>query len=485
MSAVLLAQGNAIQIPLRDKSVQCCVCSPPYLGLRLYNGVEPTVWGGDPACTHTWKKPRRTPKRGHAGGKSTLVGTQTAMLSKDATDQGSVCLRCGAWRGMLGNEIAPDCFAWARGAPPCPFCYTCHLRTIFAQVWRVLRDDGTLWLNIADSFSSGGRGTSIHHQEKLGFATATAQALGRKSTQGFKPKNLLGIPWRVALALQQDGWILRSDIIWEKPSCMPESVRDRFTRSHEYLFLFAKRARYYFDQDAMRESYSAKGLNDAVHAYGYGLDSKMHQAIKDGVHGAGGLNDPTITRDTFYQHGGRNARTVWRITSKGYPGAHYATFPAALVEKCILAGTSEHGCCPACQAPYVRQTAVDYVNPGNRTTNGPRSLANRHQTAGFAVRLEKTIDTAGWAPGCSCNAGPPRPCIVCDPFIGSGTTALVARALGRHAVGLDLSYPYLRDQARPRLQLDALAAWEGRENHQPHETYEDLPLFQREEGRHA
>ena len=471
MSAILLVQGDAVQIPLREKSVQCCVCSPPYFGLRSYTGVEPSIWGGDPACTHKWSKPNSTPKRGHPGDKSTLVGTQTAMLSKEATDQGSVCLRCGSWRGMLGNENTPDCLAWARSEPPCPRCYVCHLRTVFASVWRVLRDDGTLWLNCGDSYTNGNRmthGTRVGNKQQTNRGSnGTNDPPRAPQPPGLKPKNLLGIPWRVALALQEDGWILRSAITWCKRSPMPESVRDRPTSATEMVFMFAKQSQYFYDAVAVQEP----SVSDHASGNGYARAPRLS-------YNGRGQDAPWTNIG-----GSRNLRNFWVLGPEGFSGQHYATFPRALVERCIRAGSSEHGCCSACGAPQVRQ--VERITGEVPSHNGSSFLRGKTHDARFLLAAvgirERTVavTTTCWATSCACKAGAPRPCIVFDPFCGSGTSMLVALALGRHAVGLDLSYPYLKTQARPRLQLDALKAWETDtgNGHQPHESYEDLPLF--------
>jgi hypothetical protein len=244
---------------------------------------------------------------------------------------------------------------------------------------------------------------------------------------------------------------------------MPESMQDRPTRSHEYVFLLSKRERYFYDGEAVREEAIA-GWNGSSFTSAYDIATK-----------------PNLGQSARLEKPGRNARTVWRIPAEGFAGAHFATFPSALATRCILAGTSAHGVCRACGAPWRREVDIQYHNPGNRTTNGPRSLENRYQTAGFPLRLEKQIATTGWAPNCRCFYGPgfadPVPALVLDPFCGSGTTLLAARALGRHGVGLDLSWPYLSTIARARLELTALAAWEGRNGSVPTTIYADLPLF--------
>lgn len=209
------------------------------------------------------------------------------------------------------------------GLEPTPEEYIAAMVEVFRCVRDVLADDGTLWLNIGDSYSQNGGG----EQGKTG------QRANRRHTQkrilppvkGVPPKNLLGIPWRVALALQADGWILRQDIIWHKPNPMPESVRDRCTKAHEYIFLLAKSERYYFDHDAMREK--------AVGARG-GAPKKIHSESAQGKHGA-----TSALHKSWNGSETRNRRSVWTVATHSYKGAHFATFPPDLIEPCILAGS--------------------------------------------------------------------------------------------------------------------------------------------------
>jgi DNA modification methylase len=201
---------------------------------------------------------------------------------------------------------------------------------VFREVKRVLRSDGTVWLNLGDTFArDSGKSPTVRHVDGRAKNYDPSKA-GRPqaSNYGMKPKDLVGIPWRVAFALQADGWYLRSDIIWAKPNPMPESVTDRPTKAHEYLFLLSKSPRYYFDADAVREApapYERKGGSaswtaDSGHTNGVG-SSSFHQMSEVG----------------------RNLRSVWTIATQPYPGAHFATFPQALVEPCIKAGCPEGG----------------------------------------------------------------------------------------------------------------------------------------------
>jgi DNA modification methylase len=270
--------------------------------------------------------------------------------------------------GQIGLEDSPDAFVE-------------RLVEVFREVRRVLRDDGTLWLNLGDSYAAqgGGHGGRVDNQMGVGAKRAHLAGAGDQSARvapnGLKPKDLVGIPWRVAFALQADGWYLRSDIIWHKPNAMPESVTDRPTKAHEYVFLLAKCDRYYYDADAIRE----KNVSTSGGPWSKKYRDEQRKAI-NGSESFGRRWNPD----------GKNARSVWTITTKSYSEAHFATFPTELPERCIKAGSREG-------------------------------------------------DT------------------VLDPFMGSGTTAWVARHLGRQAVGCELNAEYL-DIAARRLQQQSLLA---------------------------
>lgn len=287
----------------------------------------------------------------------------------------------------------------------------------------------------------------------------------RKPPANFKPKDLMGQPWMLAFALRADGWYLRQDIIWAKPNPMPESVTDRCTKAHEYIFLLTKSARYYYDAEAIKETVNggahARGPGNKTHkgttAYEQGSTehrtkaglvdyAKRQRAIGVGPKaadaGSGTKYNESFSASITDLVSTRNKRSVWEIATEPFPEAHFATFPTELVKPCILAGTSEKGCCEACGSPWQREVSVEYENPGNRTTNGDRSLANRETTAGFERRLEKRTETVGWKASCSCNAGL-VPCTVLDTFNGSGTTGIVALANRCNYIGIELNPEYV------------------------------------------
>lgn len=251
------------------------------------------------------------------------------------------------------------------------------------------------------------------------------------------------IPARVALALQVDGWTLRSDIIWHKPNPMPESITDRPTKAHEYIFLFSKQARYFYDTEAMKEP-------NATTSTEWGeTDNRSH----------GNSEESKKNGKGFYRVGsvtnGRNRRSVWDITPQPYSGAHFATWPEALVDIMIRAGTSEKGACGECGKQWERivekKTRGHDWNKNNR--NGGARM-EKGQSLSEAMPKDYEVKTLGWQPPCSCNASL-VPATILDPFCGSGTTGVVAQRLGRSFIGLDLSYLYLHEQARRRI-ADAL-----------------------------
>jgi DNA modification methylase len=302
---VRLYQGDVLDVlrEMDEGSVQTCVTSPPYWGLRDY---------GD--------------------------------------------------QGQLGLE-------------PTPGEYVARMVEVFREVRRVLRGDGTLWLNLGDSYFGSGKGptapTGMH-----GANGTPVPIRGVYTHETIKPKDLVGIPWRVALALQDDGWWLRSDIIWAKPNPMPESITDRPTRSHEYLFLLTKSARYFYDYKAVQEP-----LSSTPEQY-----LRAGKSVRDN-HAFGEVAGRPLGPSSFATvPDGRNARSVWTITTKPYSGAHFATFPPELPSRCIKAGSASGD-------------------------------------------------------------------LVLDPFSGAATTALVARGLGRRAVGIELNPEYLAISAERLKQL--------------------------------
>jgi hypothetical protein len=325
-----------------------------------------------------------------------------------------------------------------------------HIVLVARALWRVLREDGTFWLNFGDSYSSTAPGTIVDAGLMTGKHINTDRYQRPQTPTGLKPKDLIGIPWRVAFALQADGWYLRSDIIWAKGvsfcptysgSCMPESVRDRPTKGHEYVFLLSKSKRYFYDGDAVRESYTEAGFKRQQSGRktmwgriveGDHRDDRSRQDMKsyeaDDLNPTG-RNLRTVwtqeDRDAFaaycqqygvdfntllsgYLDGQRDIKDVFVINPGSYAGAHFATFSPALVEPMIKAGTSARGCCPECGAPWERVTEKEFIpqqdvsrEKGIRGNGSQKTLDSTDGREGYP-RGTTAVTTTGWTPTCSC-----------------------------------------------------------------------------------
>jgi DNA modification methylase len=427
-----LMHGDALEIlpGLPEGFAQTCVTSPPYWGLRDY-GVAPRIWGGEPGCRHAWG-------RGERGRRSDLLPAErTRSRGRLGTDGrqgraglegGRFCRRCGAWRGCLGLE--PD-----------PGLYVEHLVCVLREVRRALREDGTLWLVLGDTFAA-----ARTYQVRDAKRPDPGGRLPASVPAGLKPKDLVGIPWRVAFALQADGWWLRSDIVWAKPNPMPESVRDRPTRAHEYVFLLAKRHRYFYDPDAIREP-------DCGRSAGSGYVRPERLTYRD-------ARGPRGQEREWRPGGGRNRRSVWKVATQPFPGAHFATFPPRLVEPCVLAGSSPTAC-GRCGAPWRRLVASERLLDGKHVVSGSWTDPAQRLTRGRAPlpsgaghwRCSVRRVTLRWEPSCDHLDDVGR-CTVLDPFAGSGTTGVVACRHGRDFLGIELNAEYAR-LARRRLEAAA------------------------------
>lgn len=451
---VSILQGDALTElhKLPSNHFHCVVTSPPYWGLRDYGTG---VWeGGDPACDHI------TPSGfsvatcslgASSGGRSDA--THARSVERQRRPYRDTCGKCGARRidQQIGLEASPD--EWVA-----------RLVEVFREVRRVLRSDGTLWLNIGDSYAAGKAGRTDHGSDdptsRLGpdragipNGTQPGPVILRKAPAGYKSKDLVGQPWMLAFALRADGWWLRSEIIWAKPNPMPESVTDRPTKAHEQVFLFTKEARYSYDAEAVREK-------DAGLPSGNGFAGRQGDARHTAVNGGYG------TAERFEPGTGRNLRSVWTIATDPLPSVevdgekldHFASYPVELARRCILAGTSAKGCCSECGAPWARVVERETENRSNAALAGTTINGKGHVSSqvrdGHDIRngpCSITI-TTGWRPTCLCSAPPEpalddwretgdlrTPCRVLDPFGGSGRTALAAAELGRDCTLIELS----------------------------------------------
>jgi DNA modification methylase len=338
---------------------------------------------------------------------------------------------CGATRvdRQIGLEATPD-------------AYLAEMVAVFREVRRVLRPDGTCWVNMGDSYSGGKQGRTDGESlpRPKGGSYVVDHGSQRPVPPGYKPKDLLMMPARLALALQADGWWLRSDIIWHKPNPMPESVTDRPTSAHEHVFLLAKAARYFYDAPAIAEP-SAYPEDDRKARSG--IDQKRYPGAM-----IAGVREGSVTYPM------RACRNVWTIATAPFSAAHFATFPPELASRCIRAGTSERGCCAACGAPWGRQTDTSYERNRHGHSGRTDASGSNGWDGGAYPNLRKINTTTGWTASCACNSGDPVPCTVLDPFAGAGTTLLVADRLQRDAIGIELN-PAYTTMAMQRCRDDA------------------------------
>ena len=414
-SRILHGDCREVLRDLPAESVHCVVTSPPYWGLRSYGGDE----------------------------------------------------------GMIGLEPT----------------FEEHLEklvAVFREVRRVLRDDGTLWLNYGDAYASTPPGnkkgmsaaSTLHGANSKQYQQTMDSALGsRKDTikgSRLKPKDLMMMPARVAMALQADGWWLRSEIIWHKPNPMPESVTDRPTNAHEKLFLLTKEARYFYDAEAVRtpmveatverdkygydHSATAWGSSPGHHGNNptekrRGQYSKAYEGVDGKDFSDTGAQDARSTKARIVEgvrNGtitGANLRNVWTIPTHSYKGAHFATFPPKLVEPCIKAGTSERGVCGECGAPWVRRVSTSGGSIGESWHDHADDLGTGQHSGGVNLETDRgkgvyRRETTGWAPTCEHKAAT-VPATVLDPFAGSGTVGQVALSLGRSFLGVEINAEYV------------------------------------------
>jgi len=360
--------GHAIDLlrEIPDATIDLVVTSPPYWGLRDYK-TDPVVFGGDTECEHEWHDNMSWQRRSNDDGKSEKQASNKGANDRDDPIEFTTCKICDAWKGQLGLEQTPEHFIE-------------HLVEIFDECKRILKPTGNLWVNLGDSYMRKGSytapenyGMQKHRDEANQFRPSTLP-------EGYKEKDLVGVPWAFAFAARKAGWYLRNDIVWAKSIsgphyrggvCMPEPVQDRCTRSHEFFFHFAKQARYYYDIEAVVEPLADEDDNEGL---------------------------------------SRNMRTVWHFNPKPFPGAHFAVFPKHLIEPIVKASTSEYGCCGDCGAPWSRITKKMWLNPVERDNEKQEG----HHTDGKARKGQGGMndgdfptgvyhETIGWQPGCECH----------------------------------------------------------------------------------
>lgn len=356
MYNIIKAEATDYLTGMQSKCVDCCITSPPYYNLRDY-GIEPTVWDGDPNCRHEWANEMLV--NNTCGGwkgnpdyiqKHGIGRRNPAKPVNMRPSRGRFCVKCGAWLGCLGLEPHVD-------------IYIEHLRQLCRQIHRVLKPTGTFWLNIGDTYCSerpGSRDPARWPKQARNDHKPAVNTYNR----GVKRKELFLVPARISLALQEDGWYVRQDIIWSKRNCMPENCTDRCTKSHEYVFLLTKTDRYYFNHKAIQEPMVEYERQRRLREKRQGLNT-TYKLARDGNTGLtdqskAGACRTAAARHKLAESGLRNKRSVWVTSAARFKGAHFATFPPALVEPMIKAGCVEGGLIldPCCGTGTTGEVAI-------------------------------------------------------------------------------------------------------------------------------
>jgi len=418
---------------LPSESIDMCVTSPPYWGLRDY-GTEGQVWGGDENCEHEFeikegKDPMDRGGNGDRDRKSSSEsgglhpGTKTWEMGKTFS---GYCNKCGAWKGELGLEPTPDMFVN-------------DLCDIFDEVKRVLTPHGTCWVNLGDTYANTGHGKGTGNMQNKNVPGAMTP----KVKCDLPQKCLVQLPSRFAIEMTNRGWILRNEIIWYKPSCMPASIKDRYTVDFEKLFFFAKNKKYYFKQqleplvtpiESLRKDKRGKGWEGK----GAGGSKKVNSVTN---HGGNKSMGETMNPD------GRNKRTVWAISPKGFKDAHFAVFPPELIESPIDAGCPEF-VDKKTGVPRERIIEKTSLERYELPTDNPNYRPERYETkydelhGGNSGQKFAIYDDKGYNDDRDDSEF--RPGIVLDPFMGSGTTAEVAMKQDKDWVGIELNEDYVK-----------------------------------------
>lgn len=452
LNKIYLGHNLDIMQTWPDQCVNLIVTSPPYWGLRDYE-TEKQIWGGNPKCDHQWNEGKIHKRDGGKDSIKVQIKGRDNFQSRPEIKY-KICEKCGAWFGELGQEPDPEMFV-------------SHLCDIFDECKRILADDGSCYVNLGDTYSgSGGFAgqTGIHdnNNKKMPY--------WKQAKTEIPNKSLIGIPFRFALEMNKRGWILRNTIIWKKPSCMPSSVRDRFTIDFEYIFFFAKsnKTQYYVNEKTLNiqreKPLHTKGIENEDwfynkhnrkqtywRSYDYYFKQQFEPLQQSTIERSkykwcasdsksskhqqfNGLNRNEPYKDAINPHG-RNKRTVWEINTAQEKEAHFAVFPEELIETPIDANCPTK-ICSKCGLPQIYTIVRDH--PGD-TQKGKYSNSDYNGSiSSKSSEIKKII----WAK-CDCNAKF-KPGVVYDPFMGSGTTARVAAKHARDWVGSELNPEYLQ-----------------------------------------
>jgi DNA modification methylase len=436
---------------LDDNSIHCIVTSPSYYALRDYGTAK---WiGGDANCAHSIK----------LGGYGKKSQKQVSNTGTQQYQYKNECKKCGAKRidKQLGLENTPEEFVD-------------NLCNYFDEAKRVLRDDGTCFVVLGDTYLGSGKGV-WKNRTKANKESFQFKQKPKEILEGWrKPKQLALIPSRFAIEMQNRGWILRNKIIWNKPNCIPQSCIDRFTNCYEEILFFTKQSRYYFEQQF--EPFSPNTDTWYRRELREGKQYNVKKPYKDNTpYATAKAQNPSDTKrrilESMKNSPGRNMRNVFTINTKPFPGSHFATFPIALIEPLIKAGTSDKGCCLICTAPYIKirkhpgnpKGILGYKGiPNAETIGGGFDKPNLHTKNG--IRMKKGHNPTqynkstfhGYKQNCNCKDSKIIPCIVLDFFMGSGTSAVVAKKLGRNFIGFDLNETYCKisEKRLNQLQLE-------------------------------
>ena len=435
MKTNTIIQGDALTRlkELPDKSINMLMTSPPYWALRDYgDSTSGTIWDGNETCEHEFISKDRKIHSGKTKSTPQASVDKVGGFMTDWKTTDHICNKCGAWKGQLGLEPTFD-------------LYIKHLCDIFDEVKRVLRDDGTCWVNIGDTYNANNRGGGLNNcSEKQKGNKGTHDFMGKKSRDrcGLPQKSLTMIPQRFALEMVNRGWILRNTIIWHKPNCMPSSVKDRFTVDFEYIFFFTKKKKYYFEQqyepfesndhdkkrmEGPRKEYSGKSDHE-----NYGSPRARTQR-----------NSIPYTQRAFVDGNkqGRNKRAVWKISPKPFKESHFAVYPEELCETPIKAGCPNF-VCVKCGNPKVKEFKRDVptleIHRNVRKGNRDRAIGGKYTKFMEENPLKEIIK-----PTCNCNEEFTNG-IVLDPFFGAGTTGLVALKQGKKFLGIELNKEYIK-----------------------------------------
>ncbi len=426
--------GNAIEI-LRTfpaDTIDTIVTSPPYWGLRDYGDQTRIVWGGDLKCKHKFKlEKKRDPNYRGGHGQFDKKGIAANMDVNRIRKEG-FCQRCGAWYGQLGLEPTLELFIE-------------HILQIAAELKRVLKPTGVMFWNHGDNYSTGlgshGRRTTYDNISSSKEINWVPDKNKPPQPQNYPAKCLMLQNYRLILRMiDEQGWVLRNSIIWHKPNAMPSSVKDRLTTCYELVFFLTKANRYYFDLDAIRKPHKTASIQRAKYLMNpYGDQGTGSKARMTGSLKSGGKR-----KMIELPKGGKNPGDVWTISTRGFPEAHFATFPAKLIEPMIKSSCPAEICVKCGKA---RERLIENLNKGKHKGIGATSGEYLKRRQKGERKGDNTVKYAGKTIGwtkCDCKNPEYKAGIVLDPFMGAGTTALVAQSLGRNWIGIELNPEYIK-----------------------------------------